>query len=63
MWLMGDDERLRRGSLMMFFNSFDKPAAIPTDWDGDVVYKIGEAVMENGTANMQPQSFLLLRNA
>ena len=47
---------------MMFFNPLDKPPEIETDWDGDVVYKIGEAVMENGTAKMQPQSFLLLRN-
>ena len=31
-----------------------------TDCDGDVIYKIGEAVIENGRAVMQPQSFLLV---
>ena len=53
----------RRGSLMMFFNPMDRDAEIVTDWDGDVVYKIGDAVITDGKARMKPQSFLLIRNA
>ena len=53
---------VRRGDLMMFFNPLGKETVIATDCDGDVIYKIGEAVIENGRAVMQPQSFLLIKN-
>ena len=50
----------RRGSLMMFFNPLDKEAEIETDSDGDVVYKLGDAIIEEGKVKLQPQSFLMI---
>ena len=59
-----DDEipfAYRRGSLMMFFNPLDKEAEIETDSGGDVVYKLGGAIIEEGKVKLQPQSFLMIR--
>ena len=58
-----DDEipfAYRRGSLMMFFNPLDKEAEIETDSGGDVVYKLGGAIIEEGKVKLQPQSFLMI---
>ena len=51
----------RRGSTVMFFNPLGKEAEISTDCVGDVVYKIGEAVISDGKVKMQPQSFLMIK--
>ena len=50
----------RRGGLVMFFNPLGKEAEIATELDGDVVYKIGEAVIADGKVALQPQSFLMI---
>ncbi len=52
----------RRGGLTMFFNPLGRDATLSTECDGDVVYKIGEATIENGKVSMKPQSFLMIAN-
>ena len=46
----------------MFFNPLGRDATLSTECDGDVVYKIGEATIENGKVSMKPQSFLMIAN-
>ena len=50
----------RRGGLVMFFNPLGREAEIDTGYDGDVVYKIGGAVIADGKVKLQPQSFLMM---
>ena len=52
----------RRGSLVMYFNPTSEYFEIDTRYDGDVVYKIGQAEIKDGKIKMQPQSFLLVES-
>ena len=45
----------------MFFNPLGKEAEIECD-GGDVVYKIGDAVID-GKVTLQPQSFLMINSS
>ena len=52
----------RRGSLVMYFNPTSEYFELDTRYDGDVVYKIGQAEISGGKIKMQPQSFLLVQS-
>ena len=53
----------RRGKLVMYFNPLDVDFEIDTRYDGDVIYKLGNAEIKDGRIKMQPQSFLMIETA
>lgn len=53
----------RRGDMIMFFNPLDEEFEIETKYNGDVIYKIGQAEITNGKIKMHPQSFLMVMQA
>ena len=53
----------RRGKLVMYFNPLGVDFEIDTRYDGDVIYKLGNAEIKDGRIKMQPQSFLMIETA
>ena len=53
----------RRGGLVMYFNPLGVDFEIDTRYDGDVIYKLGNAEIKDGRIKMQPQSFLMIETA
>ncbi len=52
----------RRGGMVMYFNPTGKPAELEAVGSGDVVYKIGEAILDGSKVKMEAQSFLLVES-
>ena len=47
----------------MYFNPLGVDFEIDTRYDGDVIYKLGNAEIKDGRIKMQPQSFLMIETA
>lgn len=51
----------KRGNLVMYFNPLGVQCEMNTQYNGETVYKIGDAEIADGKIKMQPQSFVMIK--